>query len=75
MIAENGDVYNVLDTGANYVCTDENGWDKLSETIDLSVYLKTEDAKLIFVSLDDFQALLARVEDLENKENVEGGTE
>lgn len=30
-----GDVYNVLDTGANYVWT-ENGWDKLSETLDLS---------------------------------------
>ena len=34
---EVGDVYNVLDTGANYVWTD-NGWDKLSETIDLSDY-------------------------------------
>lgn len=37
-----GDVYNVLDSGANYVWTD-NGWDKLSETVDLSNYaLKTE---------------------------------
>lgn len=34
---EVGDVYNVLDTGANYVWTD-NGWDKLSETIDLTNY-------------------------------------
>lgn len=33
-----GDVYNVLDTGANYVWTDEEMWDKLSETIDLSNY-------------------------------------
>lgn len=32
-----GDVWNVLDTGANYVFT-ETGWDKLSETIDLSDY-------------------------------------
>lgn len=30
-----GDVYNVLDTGANYVWT-EGGWDKLSETVDLT---------------------------------------
>ena len=35
---EIGDVYNLLNTGANYVYT-ANGWDKLSETIDLSVYL------------------------------------
>ncbi|MBQ0114184.1 MAG: tail fiber domain-containing protein [Bacteroidales bacterium] len=37
-----GDVYNVLDSGANYVWTD-SGWDKLSETVDLSKYaLKTD---------------------------------
>ena len=30
-----GDVYNLLDTGANYVWT-ESGWDKLSENVDLS---------------------------------------
>lgn len=37
-----GDVWNLLDTGANYVWT-ESGWDKLSETIDLSGYAqKTE---------------------------------
>lgn len=34
---EVGDVYNVLDTGANYVWT-QDGWDKLSETVDLSNY-------------------------------------
>lgn len=32
---EAGDVYNVLDTGANYVWTGEI-WDKFSETVDLS---------------------------------------
>jgi hypothetical protein len=32
-----GDVYNLLDTGSNYVWT-ESGWDKLSETVDLSGY-------------------------------------
>lgn len=33
-----GDVYNVLDTGANYVAINNNPieWDKLSETVDLS---------------------------------------
>ena len=30
-----GDVYNVLDTGSNYVWTD-SGWDKLSETVEIS---------------------------------------
>lgn len=33
-----GDVYNLTDTGANYVCTKANPaeWDKLSENVDLS---------------------------------------
>lgn len=80
---EIGDVYNLLDNGANYVYT-ANGWDKLSETIDLSVYLKSEDAKLLYVSLEEYQNLVSRVETLENKnenkddtennENGEGGT-
>lgn len=78
-----GDVYNLLDTGANYVYT-ANGWDKLSETIDLSIYLKSEDAKLLYVSLEEYQNLVSRVEalenenenkdDTENNENGEGGT-
>lgn len=80
---EIGDVYNLLDTGANYVYT-ANGWDKLSETIDLSIYLKSEDAKLLYVSLEEYQNLVSRVEalenendnkdDTENNENGEGGT-
>ena len=37
-----GDVYNVLDTGSNY-CWTEDGWDKLSETIDLSNYYTKEE--------------------------------
>lgn len=45
-----GDVYNVLDTGANYVYTNI-GWDKLSETIDLSEYLKLVDAEKQFVNI------------------------
>lgn len=46
-----GDVYNLLDTGSNYVAISVSGttvaWDKLSETVDLTGYLtKTEaDAK------------------------------
>lgn len=42
-----GDVYNATDTGANYVYVgegqgdDESGWDKLSETVDLSNYETT----------------------------------
>ena len=44
-----GDVYNLSDTGANYVCTATRPitWDKLSETVDLSSYSTTaeNDAK------------------------------
>ena len=39
-----GDVYNVLDTGANYVWVEENGvgyWDKLGETINWEEYNET----------------------------------
>lgn len=41
-----GDVYNIEDTGANYVATSTNpiAWDKLSETVDLSAYLTQADA-------------------------------
>ena len=39
--AEPGDVYNVEDTGANYVWNGEE-WDKLSETIDLRPFLTIE---------------------------------
>lgn len=52
---ENGDVWNVLDTGANYAWTDF-GWDKLSETIDLSGYVQSS----------SFNELVERVENLEN---------
>lgn len=37
-----GDVYNLLDTGANFVYTEE-GWDKLSEIIDFSNYYTKEE--------------------------------
>lgn len=39
---EIGDVWNVLDTGANYAWTTD-GWDKLSENFDLTAYALKED--------------------------------
>ena len=51
---EIGDVWNALDTGANYAWTNE-GWDKLSENLDLSGYVKTS----------TFEELVTRVEKLE----------
>ena len=39
---EVGDVWNALDTGANYAWTTD-GWDKLSETYDLSAYALKDD--------------------------------
>ena len=45
-----GDVYNALDTGANYVWT-ESGWDKLSETVDLSGYLTITSAQGTYLTI------------------------
>lgn len=65
-----GDVYNLLDTGANYVWT-SSGWDKLSETIDLSGY----------VTKETYDGLAERVAALENpgseesEESSEGSEE
>lgn len=68
-----GDVYNVLDTGANYVYTND-GWDKLSETVDLSNYYTKNEVDTAFVGMQDFTDLVARVEALESNGN-EGGLE
>lgn len=57
-----GDVYNIIDTGANYAWTGSE-WDKLSETIDLSGY----------VNVTEFNALASRVAQLE--ENSTGSSE
>lgn len=46
-----GDVWNVLDTGANYVWTNDLTWDKLSETVDLTPYLKKTDAASTYATL------------------------
>lgn len=64
-----GDVYNLLSTGANYVYTD-SGWDKLSETIDLSIYLKAQDAESKYAKIEDLNNLINRVEILENNGGV-----
>lgn len=61
-VKEIGDVYNLLDTGANYVYT-ASGWDKLGETIDLTNYVDNQ----------TFQALVSRVEALENNGNNNTG--
>lgn len=66
-----GDVYNVLDTGANYAWTGEE-WDKLSETIDLTDYAKTEDLTELQETVDNslahqdgnIQAMVLRMEEL-----------
>lgn len=65
-----GDVYNLLSTGANYVYTD-SGWDKLSETIDLSIYLKSTDAESTYAKITDLNDLISRVETLENEGGIE----
>ena len=47
-----GDMWNVLDTGANYAWTGES-WDKLSETIDLTPYLTKSDAANTYLKKTD----------------------
>lgn len=49
--AEQGDVYNNLENGANYAFNGE-AWDKLSETLDLSVFYTKEQADAKFTTLD-----------------------
>ena len=49
-----GDVYNVLDTGANYAYTGTD-WDKLSETIDLSGYLTKDEINESYQTKSDAQ--------------------
>lgn len=46
-----GDVYNITDSGANYVAINNNPveWDKLSETVDLAPYMQTSTANSTFV--------------------------
>ena len=51
-----GDVYNVEDTGDNYAWT-EDGWDKLSGTIDLTAYLMKEEASTTYETIANVNAL------------------
>lgn len=52
-----GDVWNVNDTGANYVWTG-SAWDKLSETVDLSGYLqKSEVTEITNAEIDAIMAI------------------
>lgn len=68
-----GDVYNTLDTGSNYVWT-ENGWDKLSETVDLTPYLTKEDAIKTYDTIESVNSKIndvsTSVSNLENKVNL-----
>ena len=57
-----GDVYNVLDTGANYVWTAE-GWDKLSETVNLEPYLLKKEALQTFSTIETTNRLIKNLED------------
>ena len=45
-----GDVWNVEDTGANYAWSG-SGWDKLSETVDLTPYLTKTDAANTYATI------------------------
>lgn len=64
--AEPGDVYDVEDTGANYVWNGHS-WDKLSEIIDLSGFVKTTDFEEYKENVAQLITLLK--EDLEEKIN------
>lgn len=64
-----GDVYNIIDTGANYVWT-EYGWDKLSETFNTTAFITKDEVKANYVDLKTFNALSTRFSDIE--ERVEG---
>lgn len=67
-----GDVYNATDTGANYVYVgegqgdDESGWDKLSETVDLSGYMTTVTADGKYAKKTALESLQSTVEGLDS---------
>lgn len=65
-----GDVYNVNSTGANYAW-DGSKWDKLSETIDLTPYLKKEDADIKYITKDNFNSEISQINsNLDSKVNI-----
>lgn len=72
-----GDVYNVLDTGANYVAISINPitWDKLSETVDLSKFFnKNEIDSLLSTKVDKQEGKQLTTEDFTTvlKRKLEG---
>ena len=60
-----GDVYNVNDTGANYAWNGST-WDKLSETIDLTPYLKSTDAANTYLKSSDAASTYLKTSDAAN---------
>lgn len=62
--AENGDVYNVEDTGSNYAFTGSS-WDKLSENIDLSPYLTKESAISTYSTIESLNETNEKVSNIE----------
>lgn len=58
-----GDVYNLEDTGANYVCivASPAEWDKLSETVDLSDCVTSEDvSNVVSMTMTEYEALTTK---------------
>ena len=49
-----GDTYNIEDTGSNYSWTGTE-WDKLSETIDLSVYQTKEESDAVYATKEELK--------------------
>ena len=64
-----GDVYNILETDANYVWT-EYGWDKLSETFDTSAFITKSELQTNYVDINTFNDLVTRLSEIE--ERLEG---
>ena len=58
---EQGDVYNVEDTGANYAWNGSS-WDKLSETVDLSGYVTKESAADTYATKNDLTTAQGNLE-------------
>lgn len=69
--ASEGDVYNVEDTGANYVWNGSS-WDKLSETVDLTSYLTKSEASTTYATKEelklkaDSSSIPTKVSELQN---------
>ena len=72
--ASEGDVYNVEDTGANYVWNGSS-WDKLSETVDLTSYLTKSEASTTYATKEelklkaDSSSIPTKVSELQNDSN------